>query len=208
MEVQNELKISTNAERDDMPLLKPKSQQPMTNLKQKALALLRAPERLWSVALLAFITATFTMIGGYTLGYPSSSLLDLRNMTHGRSIESGSIMENVYGVSFVVEFSAHYCLLNLQAIAPVGSLFGGTLAGFSADKLGRKPTVVLTAVSYLVGWTLLGVSWYINNATAFKVVIMAGRFISGFGLGWALLAGPVRKSPFCSACSFSTQLLL
>ena len=104
MEVQNELKISTSAERDDIPLLKPKSQQPMTNLKQKALALLRAPERLWSVALLAFITATFTMIGGYTLGYPSSSLLDLRSMTHGRSIESGSIMENVYGVSFVVEF--------------------------------------------------------------------------------------------------------
>ena len=99
----------------------------------------------------------------------------------------------------------------MQPIAPIGSLFGGILAGFSADKLGRKRTVVLNAVSYLLGWTLLGVSWYIENATAFKVVIMAGRFISGFGLGWALLAGPVRKSPcmtFCMKFQYSVVIAL
>ena len=91
--------VSTNAEREDVPLLKINSRQ---NLKQKALALFRGPQRLWSITLIALVTATFTMIGGYTLGYPSSSLLDLRNMTHNRSIKSGSIMENVYGVSLVI----------------------------------------------------------------------------------------------------------
>ena len=91
--------VSTNAERENVPLLKINSRQ---NLKQEALALFRGPQRLWSITLIALVTATFTMIGGYTLGYPSSSLLDLRNMTHNRSIKNGSIMENVYGVSLVI----------------------------------------------------------------------------------------------------------
>ena len=72
-------------------------------------------------------------------------------------------------------------------------MFGGLLAGFSADKLGRKPTVILNAVPYLVGWTMIGVSWYVTNVPAFNVLIMSGRFISGCGFGWAVLAGPVRK---------------
>ena len=82
----------------------------------------------------------------------------------------------------------------MQAIGPVGSLFGGTLAGFFADTFGRKLTVILTAVSYFVGWTMLGVSWYIKNAVAFKIILMVGRCITGFGLGWALLAGPVSEN--------------
>ena len=72
-------------------------------------------------------------------------------------------------------------------------MFGGLLAGFSADKLGRKPTVILNAVPYLVGWMMIGVSWYVTNVPAFNVLIMSGRFISGCGFGWAVLAGPVRK---------------
>ena len=57
--------------------------------------------------------------------------------------------------------------------------------------MGRRPTLIITLLPYLLGWTLLGVSWFIKNVLAFKVVIMAGRFISGFGLGWAMLIGPV-----------------
>ena len=57
--------------------------------------------------------------------------------------------------------------------------------------MGRRPTLIITLLPYLLGWTLIGVSWFIKNVLAFKVVIMAGRFISGFGLGWAMLIGPV-----------------
>ena len=99
MEVQNEKLFGTNTGREDIPLLKVNLQEPPKSLKQKALALCKSPHRLWSTSVIAFIVATLTMIGGYSLGYPSSALLDLRNMTNGRAIESGSVLENVFGVS-------------------------------------------------------------------------------------------------------------
>ena len=68
------------------------------------------------------------------------------------------------------------------------------VAGSSADILGRRPTIIIALLPYFVGWTMLGISWYIKNVLAFKVVILAGRFISGFGLGWAMLIGPVSES--------------
>ena len=82
-------------------------------------------------------------------------------------------------------------LLHMQALVPFGALFGGAIGGYSADILGRKPTIIISLLPYFVGWTLLGISWYIKNSIAFKVVILAGRFITGFGLGWISLVGPV-----------------
>ena len=65
------------------------------------------------------------------------------------------------------------------------------MAGSSADKLGRRPTIIIALLPYFVGWIMLGISWYIKNSIAFKVILLAGRFITGIGVGWASLIGPV-----------------
>ncbi|XP_003389392.2 PREDICTED: facilitated trehalose transporter Tret1-like [Amphimedon queenslandica] len=132
------------------------------------------PERLWSTSIVALAAALSPLVGGYALGYPSSSLINLSNMTHNRSLVNGSVLVDTYG-----------------ALVPFGALFGGAMAGFSADTLGRKPTIIIALLPYFVGWILLGISWFINNSIAFKVIILVGRFITGFGAGWATLVAPV-----------------
>ena len=57
------------------------------------------PERLWSTSVLALAAALSPLVGGYALGYPSSSLMNLNNMTNGRSLVNGSVLADTYGVS-------------------------------------------------------------------------------------------------------------
>ena len=57
------------------------------------------PERLWSISIVALAAALSSLVGGYALGYPSSSLINLNNMTHGRSLVNGSVLVDAYGVS-------------------------------------------------------------------------------------------------------------
>ena len=38
---------------------------------------------------------------------------------------------------------------------------------------------------------MLGVSWFCYNAIGFKILVLTGRFLSGFGMGWAMLCAPV-----------------
>ena len=86
----------------------------------------------------------------------------------------------------------------LQAIAPFGALFGGAVAGWSADRLGRKPTLFLTVIPNFIGWSLLGVSWFCYNPIGFKILVLTGRFLSGFGMGWAMLCAPVSNDKLYS----------
>ena len=68
---------------------------------------LRGPQRLWSSTLVALLTSLTALLGGYTLGYPSSSLLDLNDLNDTRVFRHGSGLENIFGVSA----SKDYCLL-------------------------------------------------------------------------------------------------
>lgn len=79
----------------------------------------------------------------------------------------------------------------MQALAPLGALFGGAGAGWTADLLGRKPTLLLSAVPNLIGWLLLALANYCTTPTLFKFLLLAGRFVTGVATGWSLLCAPV-----------------
>ena len=78
-------------------------------------------------------------------------------------------------------------------MSPIGATFGGLIAGWSADGLGRKPSLLLTAVPSTMGWSAIGATWFIKDKLAFDVIILIGRFLTGFGIGWSMFCAPVRE---------------
>ena len=76
-------------------------------------------------------------------------------------------------------------------MAPIGAIVGGPIAGWIADHFGRKVALMLVGIPYLSGYLMIVYAHMLNSATAFKVVLLLGRFLTGIGLGWSCLAGPV-----------------
>ena len=76
-------------------------------------------------------------------------------------------------------------------MAPIGAIVGGPIAGWIADHFGRKAALMLVGIPYLSGYLMIVYAHMLNSATAFKVVLQLGRFLTGIGLGWSCLAGPV-----------------
>ena len=78
-----------------------------------------------------------------------------------------------------------------QALAPIGALLSGPIAGWIADLAGRKAALMLVGIPYLVGYLMMVYARFIPSALIFKVVLFTGRFFTGVGLGWSCLATPV-----------------
>ena len=79
----------------------------------------------------------------------------------------------------------------MQAMAPIGAIFGGPIAGWIADHLGRKAALMLVGIPYLFGYLMIVYAHMLSSGTAFKVILLLGRFLTGVGLGWSCLTGPV-----------------
>lgn len=61
---------------------------------------LRSGQRIWTILILSVLAANTSLLGGYTLGYPSSSLLDLKNLTGDRTLKHDPVMQGLFGVSW------------------------------------------------------------------------------------------------------------
>ena len=75
----------------------------------------------------------------------------------------------------------------------VGAIFGGPIAGYVADRWGRKFSLVLNSVSYLVGYFIILSAYLATNGVVFKTALMVGRFITGIGMGWTYIVVPVSE---------------
>ncbi|KAJ1298368.1 hypothetical protein BS78_01G447600 [Paspalum vaginatum] len=72
----------------------------------------------------------------------------------------------------------------LAGVINIYSLFGSLAAGFTSDWLGRRYTMVLAAAIFFTGALLMGLS-------PDYAMLMAGRFVAGIGVGFALMIAPV-----------------
>ncbi|XP_011402949.1 PREDICTED: facilitated trehalose transporter Tret1-like [Amphimedon queenslandica] len=139
------------------------------------LAELKGPRRIWTVTLFSFLAAFSAILSGYTLAFPSSALLDLRNMTNTSRFVKGSSIEDYFG-----------------AMAPIGAIFGAAIAGFLSDVFGRKLTLILTGLPHVIGWLFLAGSYDLQSLRpVFILFLLIGRFLSGLGMGWAMLIAPI-----------------
>ncbi|XP_077233296.1 putative polyol transporter 1 [Tasmannia lanceolata] len=72
----------------------------------------------------------------------------------------------------------------LVGILNLYSLIGSTAAGRTSDWIGRRYTIVISAVIFFVGALMMGL------ATNYAF-LMVGRFVAGVGVGYALMIAPV-----------------
>ena len=80
-----------------------------------------------------------------------------------------------------------------QASSLVGAIFGGPIAGYVADRWGRKFSLVLNSVFYLVGYFVILSAYLATNGVVFKTALMVGRFITGIGMGWSFIVVQVSE---------------
>lgn len=106
------------------------------------------------------------MVVGFSSAYTSPALVSMKNTTL---------------TSFVVtEESASW----VGGVMPLAGLVGGITGGPLIETLGRKNTILATAIPFIVAWLLIACA---NSV----VMVLIGRALSGFCVGVASLSLPV-----------------
>uniref|UniRef100_A0A0D9XZT1 Major facilitator superfamily (MFS) profile domain-containing protein n=1 Tax=Leersia perrieri TaxID=77586 RepID=A0A0D9XZT1_9ORYZ len=82
----------------------------------------------------------------------------------------------------------------LSGAINIYSLVGALLAGWTSDRLGRRLTIVLTNAFFLVGPLVMALA-------GGYAALMAGRFVAGIGVGYALVIAPVYAAEIAPASS-------
>ena len=121
-------------------------------------------------------------IGGFSFGLTvafSSPLLDqLMNSNLTQWKEGFSTDECTYQVL-------------IGPISPIAAVAGGLLSAPLTAVTGLVTGMILTAVVYVSGWTMLGCSYFITSPYAFRGLLLTGRALAGFAMGFNAASVPV-----------------
>lgn len=118
----------------------------------------------------AYLICAFASFGGIFFGYDSGYI----NGVLGSKI----FIDAVEGPGFDAVSESHTSLI--VSILSAGTFFGAVIAGDLADHIGRKWTVILGCLIYLIGCVIQMVTGAGDSLGA----IVAGRLIAGFGVGF------------------------
>lgn len=119
----------------------------------------------------AYLICAFASFGGIFFGYDSGYI----NGVSG----SRAFYQAVEGATATGLTSPHSSLI--VSILSAGTFFGALIAGDVAEFLGRKWTVVIGCVIYILGVCVQIATT--PNSSALGTIV-AGRLISGFGVGF------------------------
>lgn len=120
----------------------------------------------------AYLICAFASFGGIFFGYDSGYI----NGILGSSI----FIQEVEGVGQTALTSSHQSLI--VSILSCGTFFGALIAGDLADFIGRKWTVITGCIIYIIGVIIQMITGP-GNGDALGVIV-AGRLIAGFGVGF------------------------
>ena len=76
-------------------------------------------------------------------------------------------------------------------LTPIGAVFGGLLGSLIIALFGLVFSLITSAATFVVGWTMLGVSWFLPSPSWFRVFILLGRTVTGLATGWVATTIPV-----------------
>lgn len=82
----------------------------------------------------------------------------------------------------------------IMGILNVYSLIGSAAAGKTSDLIGRRYTIIFAGSIFFAGSLLMG---FATN----YAFLMAGRFVAGIGVGYAMMIAPVYTAEVAPAAS-------
>ncbi|KAJ7969613.1 Polyol transporter like [Quillaja saponaria] len=142
---------------------------------------------------------------------PAGTASDLKKFTllcallaSTNSILLGYDIGVMSGAAFIIKENLHITSIQEEILVGtlnVFSLVGSLASGKTSDYIGRRYTIVLAAITFLVGALLMGL------APSFPFLI-AGRIVAGIGVGFALMIAPVYTAELSPAMNrgFLTSL--
>ncbi|OUZ99952.1 Sugar/inositol transporter [Macleaya cordata] len=127
----------------------------------------------------AILASTNSILLGYDIGVMSGAVLYIRDNFNITSVQ----VEILVG-------SLNVC-----------SLIGSLLSGKTSDWIGRRYTIVLAALTFLIGALLMGLA-------PSYLFLLAGRVVAGIGVGYSLMISPVYTAELAPASTrgFLTSL--
>ncbi|CAD6204219.1 unnamed protein product [Miscanthus lutarioriparius] len=148
-----------------------------------------APPRKKTNVRFAFACAILASMTSILLGYASDCLHVTYTCFLDIGVMSGAALFIKEDLKISdVEVEVLLGILNLY------SLIGSFAAGRTSDWIGRRLTIILAAVIFFVGALMMGLS--VNYP-----MLMAGRFVAGIGVGYALMIAPVYTAEVSPASS-------
>ncbi|KAI5479455.1 putative glucose transporter rco-3 [Pseudohyphozyma bogoriensis] len=115
----------------------------------------------------AYVVCALASFGGIFFGYDSGYI----NGVTGSPV----FIELIEGAGATTLTASHNSLIT--SILSAGTFFGALIAGDLADYFGRRPTIIAGCLIYIVGCILQAASHGLG-------LIVAGRLIAGFGVGF------------------------
>lgn len=134
----------------------------------------------------AYLICAFASFGGIFFGYDSGYI----NGVLGSKI----FQEQLEGIGATAVGESHQSLI--VSILSAGTFFGALIAGDLADMIGRKWTVILGCLIYIIGVViqmLIGIGQPLG-------AVVAGRLIAGFGVGFESAIVILYMSEIVSFC--------
>jgi MFS family permease len=118
----------------------------------------------------AYLLCAFASLGGIYFGYDSGYINGVNGIKN---------FVDLIDPGQATLTSSHSSLI--VSILSAGTFFGAIIAGDIAEAIGRKWTVIYGCVIYAVGIVIQMLTGVGGNALA---IIVAGRLIAGFGVGF------------------------
>ncbi|KAK9244018.1 general substrate transporter [Lipomyces tetrasporus] len=126
------------------------------------------------VTLKAYFMCAFAAFGGIFFGYDSGYINSVMGMKYFITLITGLDPETTPADQFALP---SWKKSTITSVLSAGTFFGALMAGDFADYVGRRVTIIIGCIVFIVGVVL-------QTASAGFGLLVAGRLVAGFGVGF------------------------
>ncbi|KAI9873486.1 MAG: hypothetical protein M1830_000348, partial [Pleopsidium flavum] len=122
----------------------------------------------------AYFMCAFAAFGGIFFGYDSGYINGVMGMTYFIQLQTGLDPATTPHDQFILP---SWKKSLITSILSAGTFFGAIIAGDLADFYGRRTTIILGCIVFIIGVIL-------QTASSALGLLVAGRLVAGFGVGF------------------------